>query len=204
MKRTLTITALVVAALALTSCTSKDPTPDVAMATEAPARAPTVTTPADPLQTSPDEARHAYLNYVDAYNEVGLAGYKDWMTILLPLATGDEMGLLYTRAGSLADQGYRTVGSVMVKSGPTVVEYEDTDPLGNFRAEMTACLDTSGVKWVAEGRDALRPEPDGRFYYAIAMRRIVNYDNSGNARDDPHGQGWWRVDAEHGDPEKPC
>jgi hypothetical protein len=69
---------------------------------------------------------------------------------------------------------------------------------------MIACVDTSSTEAVADGRDPIRPSPDGRFYFEIVMQRVVNFDAEGNMLEDPYGQGWWRVASERGDPEQPC
>lgn len=203
--RTLVIPTLVVVGLALAGCTDK---PDSTATTSAPATttsaAPTTEAPADPSQTSPDEARNAYLNYVDVRNQVSQDYFRDWDTKFLDLSTGEERMAVVANWRDLADQGYHAVGADVVKTIPQVLVYDDTDLAGNYRAEMKACVDTSETEAVAEGRETIRKYPDGRFYYAVVMQRVVNYDAEGNALPDPYGQGWWRVASEHGDPERPC
>jgi len=202
----LTLSALAAFGLVLTGCVSKadHETATGPPTASAPSPTSTATGPPAPSITSPEKAVNAYLNYVDVRNEVGQDYYRDWQTKYLPLTTGEEMASVSDGVPRSVAQGYHWVGSIVVKTIPEVVDYDDTDPAGFYRAEMRACVDTSDVEFVSEGLNIIRATPDGRYYDKVVMRRIVNCDADGNVLPDPYGQGWWRVDSEHGDPEQPC
>lgn len=201
----LTLTTLAVAGLVLVGCSHKsNPEPAATATPTTSSPTPTDTAPPDPAITSPDEAVNAYLNYVDVRNAVGQDWYRDWQTKYLPLTTGEETNSVDASVGNLVGQGYHSVGSTVVKTIPEVVTYDDTDPFGNYQAELRTCVDASDVEFVADGHDTLRANPDGRFYFEIVMRRVVNSDADGVVLPDPYGQGWWRVASEHGDSEQPC
>lgn len=200
--RTLAVLALV-GALALSGCTRKDPGPGSTVTDNPTAASPTTTAPADPMHTTPDEARNAYLHYVDVRNEVGQNYFREWETKYLPLTGGEEMAPISRGVHSRIEEGYRREGATVVVSTPDIVLYDDSDPLGHYRAEMRACVDTSRSQAVAEGRLPIRPIPDGRFYFEIVMTRAP-LDADGTLRPDPYGQGWWRVESEHGYSEQAC
>lgn len=197
----LALTALALTALVLTGCTDK-PAPTSTSASSATV-VPTTKAPTDLLQTNVDEARNAYLNYVEVSNHVTQDFFRNWDTKFLDLTTGEERMAVTTSWSALADQGYHAEGSVVV-TVPEILVYEDSDPLGNYRAEMRSCVDTGGVELVAEGRDTIQPSPDGRFYFMIVMQRMVSYDAEGNVLQDPQAQGWWRVASDFGDSDRPC
>jgi hypothetical protein len=207
-KWSLVLPALAVAGFILAGCTKPDP--EVTYFTGGPTEAETVTAaptteaPSDPMQTSRDEARNAYLNYAEVRNAVALDYFRDWEDKFLSLTTGDEGVAVVANWSVLAEQGYHMQGAIVMKTSPEILEYDDADPMGNYRAELKVCVDTSDVELVAEGKDTRRAYPDGRFYYTVVMQRVVNYDAEDNVIGDPHGQGWWRVASDQGDPERPC
>ena len=196
--------ALLLGGLALPACTGKNEPGETGMTSAGATARPTVSAPSDPVHTSREEARNAYVNYVEVRNAVRQDYYRDWDSKYLPLAVGDEMKLIETRASARAAQGYRQIGAAVVTTTPEIVTYDDTDSRGNYRAEMRACVDTSDVEFVADGRVSSRATPSGRFYFEIRMQRVVGRDSSGAVEHDKFGQGWWRVASEHGDPEQPC
>jgi len=200
---TLASLVLLSSGLALPGCAAQDD-PGLTRTTTTATATPTVGAAIDPGHTSPEEARNAYLHYVAVRNAVGQDYYRDWESKYLPLAVGEEMKFIDTSASARAAQGYRQVGAAVVTTTLEIVTYTDTDTFGNYRAEMRACLDTSDVKFLGDGRVSSRATPSGRFYFEIRMQRVVGRDSGGAVTRDPYGQGWWRVASEHGESEHPC
>ena len=205
MKRGFMLIAPVVIAVLLAGCASKtSPEPTVTTTTVTTAPAPTATAPSDPVQTSRAEVQQAYVRYSDVANEVYQDGFKDWDTKLLPLTTGEAATALTDDATLFGGLGYRAVGNIVV-TNVRVDEYNDTDPEGHYNAKLTVCVNTTGVKLVADGKEDVPLTPNGRFYSTIIMQRwLPVWDDDVNISPDPQGQGWWRVQSKNIDPERPC
>lgn len=175
MKKTLTTTLgslAVIAALALSGCTSESPVPDSTASTKAPI--PTVATPLQsqaPVseQQSIESAKAAYDEYLEVYATIagnGGKGEEALRGIAPGLVNGGRASLMFA---SLAKTGSRTTGNIKYKfldgkvsTFKPLSEGEDA-PFG--QVDMSLCVDVSNFHTIGpDGTDSGQVGPQQMLY----------------------------------------